>query len=211
MSETGLSTGSRTALVGTLRRVASRRAEQAQVRSEERCDLCRNDVPAEHRHLLQLEERAIVCVCEPCWAMRSGDAGFRPVGSRVVWLPELDFPDELWTALSIPIGLAFLFRSTATDSVVALYPSPAGATESELDLHGWGELVALNPILVELEADAEALVVNRLADPPQYAIVPIDRCYGLVGAIRAGWEGISGGEAVERAVTAFFGDLERSA
>lgn len=211
MSETELSSGSRTALVGTLRRVASRRVVQTQARAEERCDLCRNDVPVDHRHLLQLEERAIVCVCEPCWAMRSGDAGFRPVGSRVVWLPELNFPDELWTALSIPIGLAFLFRSTATDSMVALYPSPAGATESELDLHGWGELVALNPILAELEADAEALVVNRLADPPRHAIVPIDRCYGLVGAIRAGWEGISGGEAVERAVAVFFADLERNA
>ena len=185
--------------------------EQATARAEERCDLCRRDISDDHRHVLQLEDRAIVCVCEPCWAMRSGDPGFRPVGSRVVWLPELDFPGELWAALSIPIGLAFLFRSTATDSMVALYPSPAGATESELDLHGWGELVALNPLLADLEADAEALVVNRLADPPQYAIVPIDRCYGLVGAIRAGWEGISGGQAVERAVTAFFADLEQAA
>ncbi len=95
--------------------------------------------------------------------------------------------------------------------MVALYPSPAGATESELDLHGWGELVALNPLLADLEADAEALVVNRLAEPPQYAIVPIDRCYGLVGMIRAGWEGISGGDAVERAVSSFFADLEREA
>ena len=205
-----LSAGGRSALVGSLRRVNGRRTATA-TSTQERCDLCRNDIPADHRHLLQLEERAIVCVCEPCWAMRSGDPGFRPSGSRAVWLDELAFPDELWSALSIPIGLAFLFRSSATASVVALYPSPAGATESELDLHGWGELVALNPFLAELEADAEALVVNRLANPPQYAIVPIDRCYMLVGMIRAGWEGISGGDSVEKAVTSFFDGLREEA
>jgi len=205
---TQLSTGGRSALVGSLRRVKQRRVASS-ASTQERCDLCRNNVPSDHRHLLQLEERAIVCVCEPCWAMRSGDPGFRPTGTRAVWLDGLTFPDELWSALSIPIGLAFLFRSSATASVVALYPSPAGATESELDLHGWGELVALNPFLSELEADAEALVVNRLATPPQYAIVPIDRCYMLVGMIRAGWEGISGGDAVEKAVTSFFDALRQ--
>lgn len=205
-----LSVTARSSLVSGLRKVNARRTASAAI-LQERCDLCRTDVPEDHRHLLQLEERVIICVCEPCWAMRSGDAGFRPTGNRVVLLNELVFPDQLWTALSIPIGLAFLFRSSTTGSVVALYPSPAGATESELDLHGWGELVALNPLLAELEVDAEALVVNRLARPPQYAIVPIDRCYMLVGMIRARWEGISGGDAVENAVTAFFAGLEETA
>jgi uncharacterized protein DUF5947 len=208
--EPQLSAGGRAALVGSLRRVGARRTVIAE-RVQERCDICRVDIPLDHRHLLQLEERAIVCVCEPCWALRSGDPEYRPTGTRTLWLGDFVFPDELWTALAIPIGLAFLFRSSATGSVVALYPSPAGATESELDLHGWGELVALNPLLAELEVDAEALVVNRLADPPQYAIVPIDRCYLLVGMIRAGWEGISGGDAVEVAVRSFFDDLRRVA
>lgn len=197
----------RPSLVGGLRRISERRPSRAAA-TQEHCDLCRVDVPSDHRHLLQLEERVIVCVCEPCWAFRSGDAEYRPTGTRTVLLDDLDFPGELWTAFAIPIGLAFFFRSTATGSVLALYPSPAGATESELDLHGWGELVALNPILGELEADAEALVVSRLTEPPRYAIVPIDRCYLLVGMIRASWEGISGGDAVENAVATFFGDLE---
>jgi len=205
-----ITSGGRGALVGRLRNVNARRAASSPS-LQERCDLCRTDIPSDHRHLLQLEERAIACVCEPCWAMRSGDAGFRPTGSRTVWLDDFDFPDELWTALAIPIGLAFLFHSSSTSSVIALYPSPAGATESELDLHGWGELVALNPLLAELETDAEALVVNRLANPPQHAIVPIDRCYELVGMIRAGWEGISGGDAVEIAVTSFFDELRKKA
>ncbi len=50
--------------------------------------------------------------------------------------------------------------------VVAMYPSPAGATESELHFESWSRMVALNPVLAGLEPDVEALIVNRLADPP---------------------------------------------
>jgi len=93
---------------------------------------------------------------------------------------------------------------------VALYPSPAGATECELYLEAWDELVSANPVLEGLEPEVEALVVNRLADPPQYAIVPIDRCYELVGMIKSTWEGISGGNAVENAVESFFARLQHA-
>jgi hypothetical protein len=55
------------------------------------------------------------------------------------------------------------------------------------------------------------LIVNRLSDPPGYAIAPIDRCYVLVGLIKARWEGISGGPELERAVTGFFDELRVAA
>jgi hypothetical protein len=95
--------------------------------------------------------------------------------------------------------------------VVALYPSPAGATESELHFETWSRLVAMNPVLRELEPDAEALIVNRTADPPMFAIAPIDRCYMLVGLIKASWEGISGGAGVEEAIAGYFEELRRVA
>jgi hypothetical protein len=91
--------------------------------------------------------------------------------------------------------------------VVAFYPSPAGATESELYLEAWDDLVARNAALAGLEQEVEALIVDRLSEPRNYAIVPIDRCYELVGAIKASWRGISGGSAVEDAVGAFFAAL----
>jgi hypothetical protein len=50
-------------------------------------------------------------------------------------------------AFQIPIGLAFLLRSSVSGGVVALYPSPVGATESELELTAWDALCAANPIL----------------------------------------------------------------
>jgi hypothetical protein len=66
-------------------------------------------------------------------------------------------------------------------------------------------------VLEELDADSEALVVNRMSDPPQYAILPIDQCYGLVGLIKSRWEGISGGNAIESAVPDFFASVRARA
>jgi hypothetical protein len=177
---------------------------------DERCDLCRTTVPDDHRHLLHLTERRILCACEACWALHSGDAEYRPTGMRTLWLEDFECDEATWASLSIPIGLAFFMRSTVLgdgvqgDGVVAFYPSPAGATESELPLDAWQALVGVNPVLERLDADGEALVANRLTDPPQYAILPIDQCYALVGLIRTRWEGISGGDALTEAVPAFF-------
>jgi hypothetical protein len=202
-------------MVARMRKLAeagsSSRRDGAVVAGQERCDLCHTTIPDDHRHMLHLVERRIVCTCEACWALHSGDAEYRPSGMRVVWLDGFACSDETWAAFAIPIGLAFLMRSTVTDSMVAFYPSPAGATESELPMEAWEPLVRDNPVLTQLEADAEALVVNRLADPPEYAIVPIDQCYALVGLIKSRWEGISGGSAIDTAVPEFFAGLRARA
>ncbi len=173
----------------------------------QRCDLCNATIPDDHRHLLHLTERRILCACEACWALRSGDAEYRPSGMRTVWLAEFDCDQEMWGRFQIPIGLAFFMRSSTSESVLAFYPSPAGATESELDLGAWQDLVRRNPELANLDQDAEALVANRLSDPHQYVILPIDQCYALVGLIKSRWEGISGGSALDQAVPAFFEQL----
>ena len=125
--------------------------------------------------------------------MRSGEGDYRPTGNRTLWLPGLDVPDDLWASFQIPIGLAFFMESTVTACVVAMYPSPGGATESELHFDSWSRMRELNPVLEGLEPDIEGLIVNRLSDPPIYVIAPIDRCYALTGTIKAHWEGISGG------------------
>ncbi len=173
------------------------------------CELCVSGISDDHRHLLHLDERRILCVCETCWSVRSGDAEYRPCGSRTLWLEDFEMPGDVWAAFDMPTGLAFLMRSSVSRSVIALYPSPAGATECELPLDAWERLVARNPILERLEPDAEALVVNRLEKAGgggggQHLLVPIDQCYRLVGAIKESWEGISGGDAVESSVRRFF-------
>jgi hypothetical protein len=190
---------------------APRAPAKLPVRETASCELCPIGLGENHRHLLDLEQRRILCVCETCWSLRSGDAEFRPPGGRVLWFDDFNLPDELWAAFQIPIGLAFIMRSGLTGGIVAQYPSMVGATESELDLVAWDVLERANPVLERLETDAEALIINRLADPPQYAIAPIDRCYMLVGLIKANWEGISGGSAVPIVVKEFFDGLHAQA
>jgi hypothetical protein len=171
------------------------------------CELCPIGIGEQHRHLLDLQQRRIVCVCETCWSLRSGDPQFRPPGTRALWLEDFDLPDEVWAAFQIPIGLAFLLRSSVTGGVVALYPSPAGATESELELTAWDALCAANPVLDRLEPDAEALIVDRTSAEHRYAIVGVDRCYALVGLVKERWSGITGGPGVAIAIAGFFEDL----
>ena len=196
----------RALMVSGLRGLAKPKPPQA-ASPDERCDLCTTTVPPDHRHMLNLYERQIVCVCESCWALRSGDAEFRPTGNRTLWLEGFRLPEELWAQFRIPIGLAFFMHSSVTNCIVAMYPSPAGATESELHFETWDRLAGMNPVLRDLEADAEGLIVNRMSEPPAYAIAPIDRCYMLVGVVKAAWEGISGGAAVERAIQGYFDEL----
>ena len=53
----------------------------------------------------------------------------------------------------VPINMAFFLKSSLENRVVALYPSPAGATESLLALESWNDIVARNPILNDMESD----------------------------------------------------------
>ena len=69
----------------------------------------------------------------------------------------------------IPINMAFFFESSVEERVVAQYPSPAGATESQLPLDTWSGIVAENPVLAEMEPDVEALLVNRLGPARGYS------------------------------------------
>jgi hypothetical protein len=202
-------------MVAGLRRLANgsqplRQASTAAA-GEEMCDLCGKPIDHDHRHLLHLVDRRILCTCESCLAMRGGDAELRPTGTRTLWLDDFDLPDEIWASFGIPIGLAFFIDSSATGGVGALYPSHAGATESEIEAATWNRLRTLNPVLMGLEADGEALIINRIADPPQYAIAPIDESYRLVGLIKVNWEGISGGAGLERAIAGFFDELRERA
>jgi hypothetical protein len=211
----GLSARRRANLVTGLRRFLPATPPEAApapaAGADEQCELCTLTLASNHRHLLHLDERRILCVCETCWAVRSGEAEFRPVGNRTVWLDDFALTDEQWASFQIPIGLAFFMVSTVSGGVIALYPSPAGATECELDLEAWQRLVAENPALAGLEADAEALIVNRMAEEPKHVIAPIDVAYQLVGVVKTSWEGISGGSATEEAVARYFEGLRERA
>ena len=175
----------------------------------EHCELCNEEIGHEHQHLIEPESRRLVCACPACALLFDSSEAkpYRRVPRRVKRLREFALSDAQWDAFLIPINMAFFFYSSPAERVIAMYPGPAGATESTLDLDAWDDLEMANPLLTELEADVEALLVYRVEGARECYRLPIDRCYELVGAIRSNWHGLSGGENVREAIQAFFGAL----
>ncbi|MGQ0542670.1 MAG: DUF5947 family protein [Blastocatellia bacterium] len=176
----------------------------------ERCDLCAKEVASGHPHLLEPASRQIHCACDACAILFSnqGDSRYKRVPRDIKYLRDFRLTDLQWGSLMLPIQLAFFFHSTPDDRLIALYPSPAGATESTLPLDAWGEIAAENPELRSLRPDVEALLVNRVGEKREYFIAPIDECYKLVGLIRAKWHGLSGGTEAWASINGFFTELK---
>ena len=197
----------RESAVSVLRRLAQTRG------AEEQCDFCAAGLAAQHRHLLELASRRIICVCDPC-ALRFQDAvggRFKLIPRDPRALPDFQITDAEWESLALPINLAFFFHHSPGAKTVALYPSPAGAMESLLPLTSWAALAEKKPALTALAADTEALLVNRVAGARDYFVTPIDACFELVGLIRAHWRGLSGGEAVWEEIGKFFKRIREAA
>jgi hypothetical protein len=212
----------------------------------ETCEICSKELAANHQHLLELARRKLICACDACAILFGGQSQlkYKRVPRRVRFLENFQLTDSQWDGLMMPINMAFFFKSAKstqpfrqTDQrtvdtgglgvpvlrglpeqhrVIALYPSPAGATESLLSLDTWDEIEFANPVLQNMEPDVEALLVNRIGHArgfsnPEYYIVPIDECFKLVGLIRSRWQGLSGGAEVWRQIGEFFSGLkERS-
>jgi Family of unknown function (DUF5947) len=194
-----------------LRQFARRRS------AVERCEMCGRELAVEHQHLIEPEKRKLVCACDACAILFTTQAGtkLRRVPRRIRFLPDFRMSDSQWNALMIPIEMAFFFHSSPHGRVIAFYPSPAGATESLLELETWNDVVNDNPALAEMTPDVEALLVNRVGAtrgvPAQYYIAPIDECYKLVGLIRLNWHGLSGGTEMWREITSYFSALKEKA
>jgi hypothetical protein len=193
-----------------LRQFARRRAPV------ERCEMCSTSLAHDHQHLLEPVNRRIVCACDACAILfyAQGDRKYKRVPRRIRFLRDFQLTESQWNGLMMPINMAFFFKSSPLEGrVIAMYPSPAGATESLLTLDTWDEIAADNPVLEEMESDVEALLVNRIGHSrgftePEHYIVPIDECYKLVGLIRSHWSGLAGGTEVWRQIAEFFAYLK---
>jgi hypothetical protein len=193
-----------------LRQVVRRSAE-AQEAEIERCELCGDPIAPDHRHLLDLSNRELMCACRACKILfDSGAAGgghYRLVPDRRLRIADFQLDDVAWEELRIPVDMAFFFNRSDEGRVMAYYPSPAGPTESLLELDAWQEIERANPLLGTLEPDVEALLVNRSRGAREYFLVPIEDCYGLVGLIRTRWRGLTGGSEVWEEIQGFFEEL----
>lgn len=179
-----------------------------------RCELCAAPLSERHRHLVDVEDRGLRCVCRACSVLfdrrEAGGEHYRLVPERVRLLEGFSVPDGLWSAFDVPVDVAFFFEDSRADRPVAFYPGPMGATESQLGLERWPELLALHPALHDLEPDVEAVLVNRRRDDEVW-LVPVDVCYALVGVFRESWKGLAGGPEVWRRVDEFYEQLSGGA
>jgi hypothetical protein len=192
--------------LASLRRFVRPRA----VIPRERCGLCGAELADEHPHLVEVAYRRLACACDACAILFDGPgpARYSRVPRRALCLSDFRLTDEVWEGLNLPINLAFFLRSTPADGVVALYPSPAGATESAVAAEAWESLVAENPVLISLRPDVEGLLVNRVGDARECYVVGLDECYRLVGLIRLHWRGLSGGAAAWGEIGRYFAELK---
>src|SRR5271163_3845883 len=182
----------------------------------ERCEMCSRELFAEHEHMVEPATHKLICACGACAILFDGQSGakYKRVPRSVLFLQDFQMADSQWESLMVPIEMAFFFHSSPHGKVIALYPSPAGPTESLLSLETWGDIEQANPILREMDADVTALLVNRVGHArgtvkAEYCLVPIDECYKLVGLIRTHWRGLSGGTEVWREIGAFFAALKK--
>ncbi|SCK04921.1 hypothetical protein YWIDRAFT_00019 [Streptomyces sp. SceaMP-e96] len=182
----------------------------------ERCELCAM-VLAEHnhRHLVDTERRALACACTPCALLfdrpGAGTGQFRTVPDRYLVDPGHTLDDAAWDQLQIPVGVAFFLRSADQDRLAALYPSPAGATESELDPSTWQTVLSASRLATLLRPDVEALLLRRSEGRIDCYLVPVDICYELVGRMRLLWQGFDGGAEARAALSDFFTKVARRA
>jgi hypothetical protein len=196
----------------SLRRFAQEESEktakEAAEAAQEHCELCSEPIPPEHRHLLEVSTREIICVCRPCSILfdraAASEGKYRLIPDRRLFLEDFEMSDVQWESLRIPVDMAFFFYSTPAERVVAFYPSPMGPTESLLKLSAWEDLETHNPVLKGMERDVEALLVNRVRGAREHFLVPIAECYSLVGLIRMRWRGLSGGREVWEEIGQFF-------
>src|ERR671919_1659900 len=137
----------------SLRRFAQEESEKATKAAaeaaQEHCDLCSEPIPPEHRHLLEVSTREMMCACRPCSILFDREAAsegrYRLVPDRPLFLEDFEMEDAQWESLRIPVDMAFFFHSAPAERGVAFYPSPMGPTESLLKLDAWEELEISNP------------------------------------------------------------------
>jgi uncharacterized protein DUF5947 len=197
-----------------LGRLAQRSTAEREA-AQERCELCSAPIGPDHRHLLDLAKRELLCTCRACSLLFDRDAAsdghYRLVSDRRLRLDDFAMDDLAWEQLRLPVDMAFFFRSSRDERVMAFYPGPMGPTESLLGLEAWQELESANPVLATMAPDVEALLVNRARGARQHFLVGIDACYELVGLIRTRWRGLTGGSEVWREIGRFFDKLESEA
>ncbi|WP_052867335.1 DUF5947 family protein [Streptomyces niger] len=176
------------------------------------CELCGAPLGSGHAHAVDLDARRLLCVCPACRLLLTGRGvargRYRTVPDRYRYIPDLALTRAQWEELRIPVRFCFVFRNSRLGRYVALYPSPAGATEALLPTAVWQQVLTANARVADAADDVEALLLRRREnDLIECHLVPVDACYRLVARVRVHWQGFDGGDRVRAETEAFFESL----
>lgn len=202
-------------MTGALRRLAQRGrtgGDEPREEAHERCELCAEPIPDEHRHLLDRKADRLRCACRACALVldRGGQAGgrYRLVPEHSVELAALAHDDARWAELKLPVSLAFLVRR-ASDGPVAIFPGALGPTDAPIEPSAWAALEEAYPAVRDMASEVEAILVHRVRGARECWVAPIDACYRLVALVRSQWRGIAGGDEVWQEISRFFDGIRR--
>lgn len=189
-------------------RLASERAAAMRV---ERCELCREPLGDDHRHVLDVLGRQPLCACRACAVLFDRDAAggghFRLIPDRRERVNADSLDESAWEEIGVPVGLAFISRG-GDGAMKVVYPGPAGTIESAIDDEVWERFAGGDVVIASMKRDVEGLLVRRLRGAREQWVVPIDDCYRLVALLRTHWRGFTGGDDVWVEVDDFFAGLE---
>src|SRR5688500_15427148 len=101
-----MGSGATTPASSRLRRLARQSRDEPRS-APELCDLCSAAIPADHRHLLDLESRELMCCCQACKVLfdrgAAGGGHYRLVPDRRLRLDGFELGDAGWEELRIPV------------------------------------------------------------------------------------------------------------
>ncbi len=89
--------------------------------------MCAAAIGEPHQHVVDLDSRALMCTCRPCYLLFTDDRAtlrYRAVPDRYLSFPDLSVDGRAWDELQIPVGLAFLFHNSVLGPDGRVLPGP---------------------------------------------------------------------------------------
>lgn len=177
-----------------------------------RCEFCGTELFSTHDHIFDSVAKHLLCVCCDCHLLLTARETpcFQMLPKRVELLRGFQPCEDMWQLAGLPLDIAILERSHEA-GVTAIYPTTRGPVEVNLGPDAWRDLVRSNPVLTDMRADVEALLVYRIEAEQVAYRLPIDDGYRLVDMTSDLWCGFGGGRDVWRELGSFFSDLHERA
>src|SRR5437764_13037799 len=100
----------RTKLASPRLRALAQRGTQATSEEQERCELCGMSLPGQHRHVIDLDTRQLLCACRACSLLfdrrAAGGGHYRLIPDRRLRLDGFELGEVTWEQLKIPVDMA---------------------------------------------------------------------------------------------------------